>query len=73
MRLLKELADKYELQLLDLYKYSGLDPNDQDNKRLYYETGKYKDYGVHPNAAGHKLMAPLWKDFIIKLLLRWDP
>ena len=69
VQLLKELAAKYDLPLLDLNKNSGLDPNDPANKKLYYETEKYKDYGVHPNALGHELMAPLWRDFIIELLI----
>ena len=68
IQLLKDLADKYDLQVLDLNKNSGLNPDDPDNRKKYYETERYKDYGVHPNALGHKLMAPLWKEFIMQLL-----
>ena len=69
VQLLKDLAEKYDLQVLDLNKNSGLNPDDPANKKKYYETERYKDYGVHPNSLGHKLMTPLWKEFIVQLLV----
>ena len=69
--LLKEVAAKYELPVLDLYENSGLEPNDADARARYYtENGKTENSGVHPSSEGHKLMYPQWRDFVTELLSR---
>ena len=69
--LLKEVAAKYELPVLDLYENSGLEPNDADARARYYtENGETENSGVHPSSEGHKLMYPQWRDFVTELLSR---
>lgn len=69
--LLKEVAAKYELPVLDLYENSGLEPNNTDARAQHYtENGKTENSGVHPGSEGHKLMYPQWRDFVTELLAR---
>ena len=67
--LLKEVAKRYRLPVLDLYETFGLDPdNDEILKRFYTEDGRTDEGGVHPNSEGHKFMYPMWREFVKTLM-----
>ena len=67
--LLKEIAKKHRLPVLDLYETCGLDPDSEQVRDLYYNyNGKTDEGGVHPNSEGHKLMYPQWREFVKTLL-----
>ncbi len=67
--LLKEVAKRHRLPVLDLYETFGLDPDDEEiRKRFYTEDGKTDDGGVHPNSEGHKFMYPMWREFVKTLM-----
>ena len=56
---IREVAEKYSIPVLDLYKVSGMQPSVAPIQE------KYMPDGLHPNDAGHKKMA----DIITKFLL----
>ena len=60
------IANLHNIPVLDLYNYSGLDPNLDDMLYNFYNENGVQDKGVHPNSKGHKFMYPLWKSFLIK-------
>lgn len=67
--LLKAVAKRHGLPVLDLYEDFPVDPNDPEVRRRYYtEDGILDDAGVHPNSEGHKLMYPLWREFVLDLM-----
>lgn len=47
---------------LDLYHESGLTPSDATLRMKYFDTN-----GVHPNADGHKFIAPIIADFVRRI------
>ncbi len=51
VEILCEVAACYSLPVIDLYNHSGIEPNDEENKQ------KYAPDGLHPNDAGHALLA----------------
>ena len=55
---IKKAAKYYEFQILDLFSYDELNPNDNEVKF------KYMPDGIHPNAEGHKIIADLLQDFL---------
>ncbi len=66
--LLMEVAERHGVPVLDLYHAGLFDPNiDVDRAEYFNENGR-QDPGVHPSSKGHYLMAPLWKDFLLRLL-----
>ena len=66
--LLMEVAGKQNVQVLDLYHAGLFDPNLDTDRLTYFNENGRQDHGVHPNSAGHSLMAPLWEDFLLELL-----
>ena len=67
--LLLEVAGQHGLPVLDLYHSSPLDPNSEQDLALYYTSGYLQDEcGAHPNSAGHELMSPLWREFVLGLV-----
>ena len=69
VKLLKQLAKKYRLPVLDLYETYGIDPNREEARKLYYEEdGILDDAGVHPNSEGHRFMYPMWREFVKTLM-----
>ena len=69
VELLKEVAKRHRLPVLDLYETCGLDPDDEQTRELFYTyNGKMDEGGVHPNSAGHKLMYPQWREFVKTLM-----
>ena len=68
VELLKTVAERHGIPVLDLYSADLFDPNyDMDRLEYFNENGR-QDPGVHPNSKAHSLMAPLWKEFLLKLL-----
>ncbi len=51
IEILCEVAELYSLPIIDLYNNSGIDPNNENNKQ------RYAPDGLHPNDAGHELLA----------------
>lgn len=52
-----QVAAKYAVPCLDLFRSAGLDPNvDVINNSLFMTIGAVGD-GLHPNAEGHKILA----------------
>ena len=69
VKLLKEVAARYGFPVLDLYEEYSVDPDSEEHQNLYFTEDGVKDSAfVHPNSEGHKLMAPLWKDFVVELM-----
>ena len=66
--LLMEVANKQGVKVLDLYHAGLFDPNSDVDRAAYFNENGRQDPGVHPSSAGHSLMAPLWKDFLLKLM-----
>lgn len=50
---IKKIGEWYSIPVLDLYAESGLQPNVPENKEVYFTTTD----GLHPNEAGHRLIA----------------
>lgn len=50
----------YSIPVLDLYRVSGLNPNEPNNKALYFSPSD----GLHPNAEGHRVIANKIKAFL---------
>ena len=55
---IKKTAKYYEFQILDLFSYAELNPNNIEVKL------KYMPDGIHPNAEGHKIIADLIGTFL---------
>ncbi len=58
---LMEVAEYYSLPVLDLWKNSGIQPQNEILKE------KYTIDGLHPNDAGHELIARMLFDFLESL------
>ncbi len=69
VRLLKKVANKYRLPILDLYETCGFNPDDQQVREVLYATGGEIDQnGVHPGEEGHRFMYPAWREFVKTLM-----
>jgi lysophospholipase L1-like esterase len=55
-----DIGKWYSIPVLDLYRVSGLQPNEPSNKSLYFSPTD----GLHPNAAGHQVIANKLQLFI---------
>jgi len=55
---LKEVCDKYGVTVIDLYTECTLDPTDAETCTIYMPDG------LHPNAAGHELIAGIMESHI---------
>ena len=66
VQFLEEIAKKRSLHFLNLYSGGGLNPNNvaQLNTLFYHQTLDGNADGVHPNNAGHKIIAPKIKNAI---------
>lgn len=64
-----EVAEHYSLPVLDLYRYSGLRPQDDDNNKKYFSCKEAPDGdGVHPNKEGQLVIAYKVYPFILNYL-----
>lgn len=59
-----EIGKWYSIPVLDLYSISGLQPNEPENKRLYFTPTD----GLHPNLEGHKILAKKIVGFLMETL-----
>ncbi len=64
---LKSICQLRGIPFLDLFRCSGLRPNDATYRALVYS--KDEGNGVHPNELGHKIIASHVKAFIDSLIL----
>lgn len=65
---LKTIAEYYSLPFLDLFNSSNLRPWDKRFVEKYYKDSD----GVHPNAEGHKIIAPKIEKFIESIIENYD-
>jgi lysophospholipase L1-like esterase len=63
---IKEVAAKYSIPVLDLYRNSGFFPWNATNNAAYFNAGSGGD-GLHPNTAGHKRIADQVLSFLNSL------
>ena len=56
--IIREVAEYYSLPVLDLYKESGIQPEIEEVRVAFMPDG------LHPNAAGHKIIADRLKAFL---------
>jgi lysophospholipase L1-like esterase len=56
--ILRETARYYSLPVLDLFAVSGIQPEVETSRQTYMPDG------VHPNDAGHRLLAELMAAFL---------
>lgn len=56
--IIKESAKRHNIPLLDLYNDFGIDPNNAEDNVKYFADG------LHPNDAGHKLIADTIIDYL---------
>lgn len=71
---LKQIAAYRGVPFLDLYHYSNLRPENEDNCNACFYNGASLDGngdGVHPNELGHKIIAPKIYEFVKTMLLDW--
>lgn len=59
-----EIAKIHRLPLLDLYHYSGLNPDNNTVVTTYFNENGVQDVGVHPNSEGHKYIYPVIREFM---------
>lgn len=64
---LKEICNLRGIPFLDLFRCSGLRPNDKTYRELVYS--KDEGNGVHPNELGHKIIASHIKAFLDTLII----
>ena len=64
---LKEICALRGIPFLDLFRCSGLRPNDKTFRELAYS--KDEGNGVHPDETGHSLIAPRIKAFLDSLIM----
>ncbi len=64
---LKEICALRSIPFLDLFRCSGLRPNDKTFRELAYS--KDEGNGVHPDETGHSLIAPRIKAFLDSLIM----
>ena len=65
--LLMEVAERQGIPVLDLYHAGLFDPNSDVDRAAYFNENGLQDPGVHPSSVGHSLMAPLWKEFLLRI------
>lgn len=58
VNIIREVAEYYSLPVLDLYAASGIQPSIEEVKEAYMPDG------LHPNDAGHRIIADKLKAFI---------
>ena len=68
--LLKEVAARHSLPVLDLYQDFSLDLEDEDALYRYFtEDGISDESLIHFNSEGHRLLYPLWRGFMFRLMV----
>ena len=71
--LLKDVAARHDLPVLDLYQDFLLDLDDEETPYRYFtEDGIMDESLIHFNSEGHRLMYPLWRGFVLRLLTGLD-
>lgn len=63
-----QICKNRSIPCLDLYRCSGLNPNNEDFRQLAFS--KDNGSGVHPDETGHKIIAPRFESFLDSLI--WD-
>lgn len=63
-----EICKRRGIPCLDLYHMSGLRPWDEAYRTEFYNENGIQDSGVHPNSKGHKMIAPIIREFLKKLI-----
>lgn len=58
VNIIREVAEYYSLPVLDLYAAGGIQPAIEEVKNAYMPDG------LHPNDAGHRIIADKLKSFI---------
>lgn len=61
VKIIREVAEYYSLPVCDLFAYSGLQP------KVPVIQEKYVPDGLHPNAAGHRILAERLAGFLLSL------
>ena len=61
VRIIREVTEEYSLPTLDLYACSGMQPKIKAHKELYMPDG------LHPNDAGHAVIARKLTNFLLTL------
>lgn len=59
VNIIKEVANLYDLPVIDLYSLTGINPVDIENRN------KYTVDGLHPNENGHSQIAKVIEEFIL--------
>ena len=62
--MLKTIAERRSIPVLDLFHRSNLHPNDSDFRDEFYSNAD----GVHPNDAGHAKIAPMIEQFLRRII-----
>ncbi len=62
------VAKKHRLPYLDLYHFSGLNPDNATVLSAYFNENGTQDVGAHPNSEGHKFISSAVREFIKTLL-----
>ncbi len=60
VKIIKEVAAKYELKIIDLFSEDCLNPNVADNSKYFAD-------GLHPNDVGHALLSEVLANKIAKI------
>ena len=61
---IKAIGTKYGIPVLDLYSSCGLYPKSDTINNTYFKDGD----GLHPNALGHQIFAPIIQNFLESLV-----
>ena len=61
IKAIREVAEFYNLPVLDLYNESGMYADTEENSKKHF------DDGLHPNDLGHRIIAEMIVDFLEKM------
>lgn len=65
---LLSIAKRHRVPCLDLYHYSGLNPDNGMVLTKYFNENGVQDVGAHPNSDGHKFIFPVVREFVKTML-----
>lgn len=75
VELLISICRKYHIPYLDLYHFSGLQPDNADWRSKYYDSDNHEAVGseqlhngIHPNSLGHKYFHGMIREFLKSLI-----
>lgn len=58
VNIIRETAEQFSVPVLDLYSNSGMQPNIEEQNKMYFADG------LHPNDSGHERIAKILKNFL---------